>query len=363
MKPFGRSTTRTAAALAALLALAACGGGAASGGSSGSKPSEVKMTYFENADPMQDDLIATMPSLQKMVPVPIKWLPVQSGPGALAGYKAGSYDFVESVGNPGITGAMAAGLPFHVIWPETQDSTVLVVKPSIQDVSQLAGKTIADLVGSSEDYEFGGFLKANKLQDKVKIVQLGNMQDTVPAFKTGRVDGAFADWSFALAMLNAGGVLFKTGDGHQVDAAYICSIGYCSFNSATVADSFAKKYPSIVQAVVCTLAAATRIEEGPKEQADAAFKGAMAFTGNTDPQAAVEGGEHTPTIPPEKVAAYLSPAGGDPDSGVYAKSILNTAQFLQQSGKLPKPLTLDQIQSRLDASWAKNVVAGKCPKQ
>jgi taurine transport system substrate-binding protein len=322
-----------------------------------SNPSTITLTYFESGDPMQDDLIATMPSLQKLIPAKIKWAPVQSGPSALAGYKAGAYDFVQSVGNPPVVGAMAANLPFHVIWPETEDGTVLVVKPSIKSIKQLAGTTIGDLIGSSEDYELRGFLAANGLSKSVKIVQLGNMQSTVPAFKRGQIDGAYADYSFALAMAkNGGGRFFRSVGGHLINADYICTqFRYCSFNSSTVSDAFAKKYPTVVQAVVCALAKATEIEQGPKAARDAAFKRAADFLGITEPSLAVQGGEHYPTVSPQKVASYLN------GSGVYLKSIVKTAAFLRSQGVLTSPLTAAQIRAHIDGRWAANVMKGKCP--
>jgi len=232
-----------------------------------------------------------------------------------------------------------------------------VVKPSITSIKQLAGTTIGDLVGSSEDYELRWFLAANGLSKSVKIVQLGNMQSTVPAFKRGQIDGAYADYSFALAMAKNGGVhFFRNSDGHLISADYICTkFNYCSFNSSTVSDAFAKKYPAIVESVVCALAKATEIEEGPKAPRDAAFRRAATFLGITAPSLAVQGGEHYPTVSPQRVAAYIN------GSGVYLKSIARTAAFLRAQGLLTSPLTTAQIRAHIDGRWAENVMKGKCP--
>jgi taurine transport system substrate-binding protein len=358
-----KGSRRRAAVSFAVVSLLAIACGSAAAPSGAAKPSVVRMTYFQNTDPMQDHILATTPSLQKLVPAPIKFLPVNTGPGALAGYKAGSYDFVDSVGNPPVTGAIAAKLPFHVIWPETEDGAVIVVKSSIQSPTQLAGKKIGTLVGSSEDFELRGYLKTLGLEGKVTIVELGNMASNVPTFKTGQEDAGYVNWSIAEEMMKDGGVPLKADDGSVVTADYIGTRGYQSFNSATVADSFAKKYPDVVQRFVCALYEATKVERGPSDQAEAAFKRAGAYAGIADPSVAVDGGKHTPTVDPNRIPDFLSPASsGKPDTGAVAKSLYLTSQFLVANGKLTSPLSQDQIQSYLDPTWARNAVAGKCPK-
>lgn len=346
--------------LVPVMVLGGCGLGGASGGNGtgGAQPS-ITITFFDHNAPAQEQIIATQPTLQKLVPAHMQFIPVQSGPASLAAYKAGSYTFVDSVGNPPVTGALAAGIQFHVIWLETYDTAVLVVRPGITDIKQLQGKTIGDLIGSSEDYEFRGLLDHNGLTGKVNIIQLAGQATTVPAFQTGKIDGAYAEWPEALLMQRAGGSFLKTVDGKTMDAQYIASIGYPSFNSATVSDQFANSHPDVVQKFVCAIYAATQLQRGPQSKAADAYRKAADISGQS-PADAVDSGEHQPTIDPTKMGAYLSPSGSGPNSGVVASGLLKTAQFLKTSGKIQVDLSETQIQGFLEPKWAKNAIAGKC---
>lgn len=344
------------------LAVAGCGGGDSDGGSAAAKERpKIRVTFFDHAAPMQDHLIATNDRLKAMVPAEMKFSPVQSGPAALAGYKGGSFEFVESVGSPPIAGAIAAGINFHVIWPETQNSAFLVVEPSINTMDDLKGKKLGDLVGSGEDYEFKGFLEKEGLKDSVKLVQVNDQQNLVPAFKSGGIDGAYTDLEYAEQMMKDGAVAFKMADGQRVDAKYICgTLKVCSFNSATVADDFAKEHPEVVQGYVCALYEATKIERGPN--AAAAFRASASLTG-ADPEAAARSGAALPTVDPERIPTFLSPASSeDPEAGTVAKGVTAAAQALEDAGQIHMHLSEEQVQDHMDPQWAQNALDGKCTK-
>ena len=69
----------------------------------------VNISTWTHGAPLQDAVIASQPDLLKMIPADPKWLPITSGPAALAGMKGGAYNIVNGVGNLPVATAIAKG--------------------------------------------------------------------------------------------------------------------------------------------------------------------------------------------------------------------------------------------------------------
>lgn len=343
------------------LVITGCGGSGSSstsgkasnaGGGTPAQPN-VSITFFEHNAPLQDQIIATDPALQKPIPAHLRFVPVGNGPSALAGYRAGSFQMVSSIGDPPVVGAVAAGTKFQVIWPETLDDAELVVQPGINSVQDLAGKTVAVLLGSSEDYELRGLLAHFGLTSKVHVLNVTSSQDMVPAFNTHRIDGAYDDVDpFVSQMTKTGGHVLNIG-GNAVSATYIASLGYASYNSASVSDAFAHDHPDVVQAYACALYKATQIMHGPKGPATAAFTRTSSITGLPASQA-VKSGFELPVPAAAEVPKLLA------NGGNYEVGLMRASQYLAKAGNIKAPLTHEQVASHVNASWATNALAGKC---
>ena len=152
--------------IAALVALTAAGSASAQ-----TAEPTISWGYFQGGVTSPGAIIGSQPSLEQSIPAHIKFVQINSGVAALAAMRAGSFDVVEGVGNPPVVSALAARTPLMVVFAESYDGAGLYVNTKvIHQTSDLAGQSIGDLVGSSEDYELQGYLKKNGLIDKVKVV-------------------------------------------------------------------------------------------------------------------------------------------------------------------------------------------------
>lgn len=326
-------------AMVAGLARAACAAGP-----------EVKISTWSHGAPLQDAVIATQPALLKMIPATISWLPITSGPAALAGMKGGAYNIVNGVGNPPVTTAIAKGIDLRVIWAQFYDNAGIVLDASITDPAQMAGKTFGTLQGASEDFAFHGWLAAHGLNGKVKIVGL-ERQAMVAAFKTKAIAGGVNSEPELSELLQAGGRLAAT-------IQDISKLGYPALDVVTVDAAFAAKHPEIVQGYVCALLGAWKLMTGPDR--DAVFRKASAFVG-ADPDAGTEVGKAWPVWKPDD---ELTQQGlGTPDhvdEGAVAQAYFRTGEWLHQQGRLDAPPSMATIVAHIDQSYAQKALSGGC---
>ncbi len=341
------------AAVAVAMLLVACGSSSSDStqsGSGGSAKSKVRITYFQQAAPQAEQIIATEPSLKKMVPANIDWLPITNGPVALAGLESNSYDIVAETGNPPIVGAVAKGIPFKIIWDASHDDAGLVVQPSIKTVAEMKGKTFATPQGSSEDYAFEGWLKENGLLGKVNLVNIPDRQAMAASFTSGRVDGAFEDDPQLSELQSKGGRLVTTES--QISQRYP---QYSTANTVSVSDSFAKAHPAVVQGYICAVLQATKLALGSGK--DTAFKNAANFLGLSTKEA-VASGRTWPVVPPGQELALLKSSSGG--LSPLAETLVNTSKYLADTQAIPKPISNATATSYIDSSYAEKALAGKC---
>ncbi|MHB8590280.1 MAG: ABC transporter substrate-binding protein [Candidatus Dormibacteraceae bacterium] len=329
------------------MTLVGCGGG----GSGGSQSTSAVISYFAHAEPTQETVIGTDSDLQKLIPATIKWIPIDSAPPTVAALRSGSIDMVTEVGNPPVVAALANGTPMKVIWEGFLDSHIeLVVKNSIKTPQDLVGKTIGDLIGSSEDYELEGWLKAQGLAGKVKVVGFSGEQTPVSAFVTGKLDGAYIEPPQNQQMVNAGGHVLTTSED-------IAKLGYYGINVTIVNPDYAKQHPEVVQGYVCAVLKASELMTG--SDAVKYFTQATQMTGQSTTDAISAAQQTIYTTQADALSYLVGPSGTSNDS-IVATTYAQTSKFLVGLGRITNTLTADQAATSIDPTFLENALKGNC---
>jgi NitT/TauT family transport system substrate-binding protein len=309
--------------------------------------------YFQSATLGPEVLIAGNQSLASKIDGTLKLTPIDSGVAGLAELRGGAFPFVSGVGNPPVVGAIASGTKLKVIYGEYFDAAQLIVGPDITSNDQLAGTTIGDLQGSSEDFEIRGWLSKQGLTDKVKVVGFPSEAAVAAAFKAHRIDAGYVEIAQALD-------LKSNAQGREVvTAEEIAKLGFPSLNVLAVTDDYAADHPDVVQQVVCQTMHAQTLAAGP--DADTYIKAAAGTVGAT-PDDAVAATEVIPWVTGKDELSWFQGASGDVKDGQMAKAYALTAQFLKDQGRVTTVPTADQIAGALDDSYVKQAIKDGCDK-
>ena len=138
-----------------------------------------------------DSIILSQPSLEKTIPAHLHTVPFDAGVTAIAEMKSGSVQAISGVGNPPATAAIGINTGVTVVMGWGFDDDQLLVPKSVASPSQLAGKSVGVLVGSSEDYELLGYLALEHLTGKVKVVSFASETSAGAAALSGAIDAAY----------------------------------------------------------------------------------------------------------------------------------------------------------------------------
>jgi taurine transport system substrate-binding protein len=333
----------------------ACGSssraGSASAGSDpsgGGTASRLSVGYFTGLVAEPETVIGSVKSLQSGVGASIKWVPITAGATALAEMRAGAFDLVAGVGNPPTTAAIANGTPIDVIWAQSFDADQLLVPSSITSPQQLVGKTVADLEGSSEDYELRGWLTTQHLTGKVKVLGLASEQAATAAYIAGKVQGAYVEGALA-DQLTAKGAHALT------NAKKIASLGYPSLDVLVATTKDVQNAPKTVQKYVCAELSATKDLLGPSGKTY--FADSAKLLGTPANQAVSATQAYLPYyIPPAQELHWLSGGASSPILASYEK----TAQFDKAQGTIQKVPSNSTLASHIDATFAKKALSGGC---
>jgi taurine transport system substrate-binding protein len=348
----GSARSRLAAGLGlvAAVTLSACSSsGSGKAGAAGS--GTIGVGYFQSATIGPEVLVAGNSDLSGKVDAKLKLTPIDSGVAGLAELRGGAFPFVSGVGNPPVVGSIANNTKLKVIYAEYFDAAQLIVGPNVKQNSELAGKTVGDLQGSSEDFEIRGWLSKQGLTDKVKVVGFPSEQAVEAAFKAGRIGGAYVEIAQAQDLI-------KSNKGRQVvTAQQIAKLGFPSLNVLAVTDDYAAKHKAVVQQFVCQIMHAQSISTG--SQADAYITKASKLVGSPATQA-IAATKILPFVPASEELSWFQSAGGTVDDGQMAKSYLLTGQFLKDQGRVKTVPTPAQIASHLDSTYVQQAIKDKC---
>lgn len=336
-----RSLLVSLAAVSALSLLTACGGNADGSSSDGT----IGIGYFQSATIGPEVLVAGNADLAKKVDGKIKLTPIDSGVAGLAELRGGAFPFVSGVGNPPVVGAIAQDTKLKVIYAEYYDAAQLIVPPSVKSSSDLEGKTVGALQGSSEDFEIRGWLKTQKLTDKVKVVGFPSEAAISAAYKAKKIDAGYVEIAQALDLI-------KNAEGRKVvTAEEIAKLGYPSLNVLAVTDAYAAKNKLVVQQVVCQVMKAQTIAAG--SDADTYITTAAKIVGAPGDQA-VAATKVLPFVPATEQPALFKPGGA------VSQAYKLTGQFLVDQGRTKTAPTEQQIADHIDGSYIDQALKDGC---
>src|SRR4051812_20704820 len=197
------------------LAVAACGSSsskaASAAPSSGSAPVTVHLGYFPNITHataivgVEKGIFAKDLGTDKL-----ETATFNAGPAATEALLSGAIDATYIGPSPTIN-AWAKSKSVTIVSGATTGGAALVVKPAITDASQLKGKKVATpQLGNTQDVALRSWLKDKGLKTDtngggdVSIVPQDNSQ-TLDAFKSGGIDGAWVPEPWATRLVQEGG--------------------------------------------------------------------------------------------------------------------------------------------------------------
>jgi NitT/TauT family transport system substrate-binding protein len=323
---------------------------ATTGGSgSGPLPSfTISVSQGSVASP--DSIIESQPSLAKLIPAKLKYVPFEAGVTAIAEMKSGAVQAISGVGNPPVTEAIGSGTGVTVVMGWGFDDDQLLVPASVTSPAQLAGKSIGVLVGSSEDYELLGYLALQHLTGKVKVVPFSDENAAGAAALSGAIDAAYLYGSPATKLL-------AKGDHSLVNAQQIAKLGIPGLNVIAVSSSLIKTNPTLVQSYVCAELQGSRDMTGPQA---AKYLAASSAVQGVPGDQIVAATKDYPFIPASEQLYWLGSGLHDPSSRIV-QAYVQTGQFLVGQGRLTSAPTAAQIASHIDNTFIKKALAGGCP--
>jgi NitT/TauT family transport system substrate-binding protein len=316
--------------------------------SSGPLPS-FTIAYGQGTVANSDSVIDSDATLAKTIPARLHFVPFDAGVTAIAEMRSGSLDAISGVGNPPLVGAIGTNTGVDVVIAQSFDDDGLVVPKSITSASQLAGKSVAVLVGSSEDYELRGWLALEHLTNSVKVVGLASEQAAASAYLSHAVAGAYVQGGPQAQLVAKGGHVL-------IDAPQIAKLGIPGLNVVAVSDSLVRNNPALVQKYVCAEVAATRLFTGPNA---AKYLTQSAKVQGVPGNLIVAATRSFPFIPLNQQLFWLGSAPGGTSSPIV-KAYVQTGQFLVGQGRLTSAPTATQVAAHIDPSFVKKALAGDC---
>jgi taurine transport system substrate-binding protein len=322
---------------------------AVTGNGSGALPGfTISVSQGSVASP--DSIIESQPSLAKLIPAQLHYVPFEAGVTAIAEMKSGSVQAISGVGNPPATEAIGDGTGVTVVMGWGFDDDQLLVPASVTSPAQLAGKSVGVLVGSSEDYELLGYLALEHLTGKVKVVPFSDEASAGAAAESGAINAAYVYGVPAATLI---------GKGYHslVNAEQIAKLGVPGLDVIAVASNLITSNPTLVQDYVCAELQGSRDMTGPNAASylDASSK-VQGVPGN-EIVAATKG---YPFIPPDQQLYWLGSTLHDPGSRIV-QAYVQTGEFLVTQGRLTTAPTAAQIAAHVDVTFIKKALAGGCP--
>lgn len=361
MSVFAKSRGSLASVMVCVVILSACSGGAASptpsaAGSAapttnGTLPTIVEGLFVgENANPAS--VMASQKSLLAMVPAQIRFVPITAGVTALAAMKAGSFEVISDIGNPPVVTALVNDTPIKVVYAVIEEHAGLYINTKvIGSESDLAGKNIGSLTGSSQEYELKGYLTVKGLLDKVTVVPFASNAASAAAFLAGKLDAVYVDFG------NGARVLEEPDTKLMVTASQIGDLGYPGINVLVVSAPFAAANKEVVQGLVCAFAKAIEYMNGPNK--DEYFAAAAPFLGETVDQA-IKGSANIHWLTLEEQADWFGQPGTPIEQSKLINSLSVAATYLQESGTLSSQPSSSAMADALDSSYVNAAVEGAC---
>jgi NitT/TauT family transport system substrate-binding protein len=292
--------------------------------------------------------MGSVASVAAKVGAKIKLVPMSSGVAGLAEMRAGALDFAAGVGGPPTVAAIANGTPIDVLWVQDTGSDALLVSKSIVSSPDLVGRTVGVLEGSAPEYELRGWLAAEGLTTKVRVVGFASEAAAAAAYLGRHIAGAYVSGALAVELTSKGAHALT-------DFAAIAKLGYSSLYVLAVNRADVVRYPQTVQKYVCAELAATNDLLGPNNRTY--FADSAKLLGAPVSQAVAGSLNALPSyVRPDQELHWLD---GGPASPIVS-SYLKVASFDHAQGTIPKVPSAETLATHIDPSFARAALSGKC---
>jgi taurine transport system substrate-binding protein len=321
-----------------------------SGSSAPGKLPNFTISVSQGTVASPDSIIESQPSLAKLIPAHLRYVPFDAGVTAIAEMESGSVQAISGVGNPPTTEAIGDNAGVTVVMGWGFDDDHLLVPKSITAASQLAGESVGVLVGSSEDYELLGYLALEHLTGKVKVVPFASEPAAGAAALSGAIDAAYVYGAPASNLIS------QKGYHSLVDAEQIAKLGIPGLDVIAVATSVIKTDPSLIQDYVCAELSGSQDMTGPDAARYLAATAKVQGASGTQVVAATKG---YPFITASQQLYWLGPTANDVSSRIVS-AYLQTGKFLVAQGRLTSAPTAAQIAAHIDPGFVKKALAGGC---
>jgi taurine transport system substrate-binding protein len=319
------------------------------GGGRGAALPGFTIAYGQGTVANSDSIIDSDAALQKTIPAHLKFVPFDAGVTAIAEMRSGSLEAISGVGNPPVVGAIGTHTGVDVVIAQSFDADALIVPKSITKPSQLAGKSVGVLVGSSEDYELQGWLGLQHVTSSVKVVGFASEQAAAAAYLGGSVAGAYVQAGPEAQLIAKGG--------HpMIDAEQIAKLGIPGLNVVAVSQSIVQNDPALVQKYVCAEVNATRLFTGPQS---AKYLTQSAKVQGVPGNLIVSATKSYPFIPLSQQLHWLGSTPNDTSSPIV-KAYVQTGKFLVGQGRLTSAPTAAVLATHVDPTFVKKALAGAC---
>jgi NitT/TauT family transport system substrate-binding protein len=315
--------------------------------SAGGKPSFV-VAYGQGNVANADSIIQTQPSISSPIKAELKFVPFNAGVTAIAELRSGALQAISGVGNPPVVGAIGNATNVVVVIAQSFDADALIVPADITAPTQLAGKSVGVLVGSSEDFELRGWLKLQGLTNSVKVVGFASEQAVAAAYLGGSIQAGYVQAGPEAQLVAKGGHAL-------IDAQQIANLGIPGLNVVAVDKKVIDNHPDVVQQYVCAQVAATRAFTGAqadKYLVDSAK--AQGVPGNLIVQAT----KNFPFIALDQQLHWLGQPGDTHSPIVQAYA--QTAQFLLEQGRIKSIPSTAVLAQHVDSSFVQKALSGGC---
>jgi NitT/TauT family transport system substrate-binding protein len=268
-----------------------------------------------------------------------------AGPEAIQSIFAGGLDASFIGPNPAINGyAQSKGEALRILAGCTSGGAFLVVRPGIRSPQDLVGTTIATpQLGNTQDVALRAWLIEQGLSadtaggGDVSIRPQSNA-DTLLAFQTGDIDGAWVPEPWATRLvLEGGGVVLVDERDLWPDGLYVTT-------HLIVRTEFLEEHPTEVEHLLRGYLEALRfVNEHPQEAQVITNDGIEAITGARLSDATIAGAWQNLTFTWDPIASSLQKSADDAVavgllepvdlSGIYSLDILN--RLLAEAGESP----------------------------
>lgn len=203
-----------------------------------------------------------------------------AGPDVVTAILSGALDASYIGPNPAINAFARSNGGIRIVSGATSGGAFLVTKPEITNVAGLKGKKIASpQLGNTQDVALRAWLKDNGIETTkegggdVSILPQENAQ-TLEAFKSGAIDGAWVPEPWATRLIQEGGAKVL------VDEATLWPEGKFVTTHLIVATSFLEEHPGAVKRLLEGQVETTKyLAENPAESKTLVNKGIEAVTG------------------------------------------------------------------------------------